>query len=56
MISDQRLEDFVSGKIPDEDLTEAEVLDLQERVIIAILDKKMQMHSGLIFQLHDTLQ
>lgn len=56
MISQQRLEDFAAGKIKDGDLSEAEVLDLQERVLAAILIKKLSLKEGLVFGQHDTIQ
>ncbi len=56
MISQKRLEDFMAGKIPDDDLSEAEILDLQERVLNAIVMKKFSVNGGFVFGQHDTIQ
>ena len=55
-MTDTRLQSWFDGEISDDDLTEAEVLDLQERVFSAVTQKILERPGVHSFAEHKTLQ
>ncbi len=56
MTRDERLEAWYNGDIEDDELTEAEVRDLEKRVFKAITRKTLERDDVHTFATHRTLQ
>lgn len=55
-MTEERLEAWMAGEIEDDELTAAEVRDLQDRVNAAIVRKTLQREGAHTFPQHMTVQ
>lgn len=52
----KRLMDWYNGDLPDSELTDADLQELQERIFAVIQEKLLAKEELIVFQQHRTLQ
>jgi len=55
-MNEQRIQDWLDGKVTDDDLTKKEVKWLEKRVFKAIAAKMLATPGKIVFCQHETLQ